>query len=173
MNLIIKPEITSNYQKITEINDLAFGQSNESNLIKNLRKTKNFINKLSLVAELNSEIVGHILFYPIKIQNNAKEFETLSLAPMAVDPNHQKQGIGKKLVREGLRVSKELGFKSVIVLGHPDYYPKFGFVPASNWNIKCPFEVPDNAFMAIELEENALKGIFGIVEYPKEILECC
>jgi predicted N-acetyltransferase YhbS len=107
------------------------------------------------------------LFSKIKIIG-VKEYESLALAPMAVLPKYQKQGIGAKLIKEGLKKAKKIGFDSVFVLGHKDYYPRFGFEKASRWNIKCPFKVPDEAFMAIELSVGALKERSGIVEYPKE-----
>jgi len=97
-----------------------------------------------------------------------KEYEALVLAPMAVLPEFQRQGIGGKLIREGLNKAKELGFDSVTVLGHKDYYPRFGFERASKWNIKSPFEVPDEAFMAIELKPGALAEKTGTLEYPEE-----
>lgn len=87
---------------------------------------------------------------------------------MAVRPELQKIGIGRQLIRHGLKTAKELEFKSVIVLGHEHYYPKFGFEPAEKWDIKAPFDVPSNAFMAIELAKDGLKNISGTVIYPKE-----
>jgi predicted N-acetyltransferase YhbS len=90
---------------------------------------------------------------------------------MAVISEYQKKGIGSKLVAKGLEKAKELGFNSIIVLGYKDYYPKFGFQRASRWDIKCPFEVPDEVFMAIELTEKALNGKPGIVQYPDEFNE--
>ena len=90
------------------------------------------------------------------------------MAPMSVVPEYQRRGVGKQLVTEGLKRAKSIGYKSVIVLGHSEYYPKFGFEPASKWNIKAPFDVPDNVFLAIELEEGGLKGVSGAVEYPDE-----
>jgi len=139
-------------------------------LIDKIRAGDSFIPELSLVAELEGEIVGHILFSKIKILGK-DEYESLALGPMAVVPKHQKQGIGGKLITTGLEIAKKLGFESVIVVGHKDYYPKFGFKRASLWGIKCPFEVPDEAFMAIELVENSLKNKAGTVQYPKEFME--
>ena len=149
---------------------MAFNQENESMLIDKIRAGDSFIPELSLVAELEGEIVGHILFSKIKILGK-DEYESLALGPMAVVPKHQKQGIGGKLITTGLEIAKKLGFESVIVVGHKDYYPKFGFKRASLWGIKCPFEVPDEAFMAIELVENSLKNKAGTVQYPKEFME--
>ena len=151
------------------MNDLAFNQPNEGRMIEALRKNKKFIPKLSLVAEIDSKVVGHILFFPLNIISGEKSFEVLSLAPMAVLPEYQNKRIGKKLVTEGLKKSKEMGYKAVVVLGHPTYYPKFGFELASKWNINLPIEnVPDEASMAIELEEGFLKDKAGIIEYPAE-----
>jgi predicted N-acetyltransferase YhbS len=164
----IRPEMIDDYASITEVNDLAFGQKNEGQLILRLRGTKKFIPELSLVAEIDSRIVGHILFYPIEIKSDDRVFPSLALAPMAVLPEYRKQGIGSKLIEEGLKRARRLGFKSVIVLGHAAYYPRFGFEPASRWGIRPPFEVPDDVFMALELVRDGLKNIKGTVEYPKE-----
>ncbi len=100
--------------------------------------------------------------------SNGNLFESLGLAPMAVSPECQKSGIGGQLVKKGLELAKRLKFKSVVVLGHEHYYPKFGFEPANKWNIKAPFDVPSNFFMAIELEKDGLKNVAGTVIYPKE-----
>jgi len=164
----LRPEMIDDYASITEVNDLAFCQKNEGQLILRLRGTKKFIPELSLVAEIDSRIVGHILFYPIQIKGDDQVFPSLALAPMAVLPEFQKQGIGSQLVREGLKRARKLGFKSVIVLGHAAYYPRFGFEPASRWGVQPPFEVPDDVFMALELVKDGLKDIQGRVEYPPE-----
>lgn len=169
--LKIREETENDYLKIREVNDLAFGQENEGRLIEKLRQTEKFIPGLSLVAEINNEVVGHILFYPVIIHSATADFHSLSLGPMAVTPAYQRQGIGSQLVREGLKAAKTLGHKSVIVVGHPEYYPRFGFKPASQWKIKMPFEVPDEAFLALEIVIDDLKGKSGIVEYPKEFNE--
>ncbi len=110
------------------------------------------------------------LFLPIVIKSGAgdKEYETISLAPLSVRPELQKQGIGGRLIKEGLEACKKLGYGSVIVLGHPEYYPKFGFEPASKWGIDDPFGAPEEAFMALELKEGALEGVSGVVDYPEE-----
>jgi len=167
----IRPEMIDDYASITEVNDLAFGQKNEGQLILRLRGTKKFIPGLSLVAEIEGRLVGHILFYPIEIRSEGKVFPSLALAPMAVLPEYQKQGIGSRLVKEGLKKARKLGFKSVIVLGHAAYYPRFGFEPASRWGIRPPFEVPDDVFMALELVREGLKGVQGVVVYPPEFSE--
>jgi putative acetyltransferase len=169
--LKIRAETENDYPKIREVNDLAFEQENEGRLIERLRQTEKYIPELSLVAELDDEIIGHILFYPITIHSDISKFLSISLGPMAVTPVLQRKGIGSQLVIEGLEAAKKLGHRSVIVVGHPEYYPKFGFKRASQWNIKVPFEVPDDAFLAMELAEGELEGKSGTVEYPKEFNE--
>ena len=164
-------EIDRDYRRITEVNDLGFSQKNEGQLILRLRETKKFIPELSLVAEIEDRIVGHILFYPIEIKSDDKVFPSIALAPMAVLPEYQKKGIGGQLVKEGLKRARDLGFKSVIVLGHAAYYPRFGFEPACRWSIRPPFEVPDDVFMALELVRDGLKGVQGVVVYPPEFSE--
>jgi len=139
-------------------------------LVDALRKNKTaFIPELSLVATQEDKIVGYILFTKINIKDeNNNMHESLVLAPMAVKPELQKSGIGGQLIRNGLEVAKALNFKSVIVLGHEHYYPKFGFEPAAKWNIIAPFEIPSNVFMAIELVKDGLKNATGMVIYPEE-----
>lgn len=170
MNTIIRKEEEKDYKNIYELNKLAFGQENESKLVEKIRRGNSFIPELSLVAEINSRIVGHILFSKIKIIGSSI-FETLALAPMAVIPEFQRQGVGSKLIKKGMQTAKELGFDSIIVLGHKDYYPKFGFRRASEWNIQCPFKVLDEVFMAIELTDGALENKAGTVKYPDEFME--
>ena len=172
MSIIIREENNKDFNEVYEVIRLAFMNAehtdhNEYNLVNKLRGSEAFVKGLSLVAEDNGKIVGHILLTKIKIGNS----ESLALAPLAVLPNYQKSGIGSKLIIESHKRAKELGYRSVIVLGHPDYYPRFGYEPASRWGIKAPFEVPDESFMAIELIENGLKDISGTVNYAKEFFE--
>ena len=127
--------------------------------------------RISLLAYDADKPVGHILFTKASIENGDDNTLMHILAPLAVLPEYQNKGIGGKLVERGIRISRESGFNAVIVVGHPKYYPRFGFKPASNWGIKLPFEVPDEAFLAFELKENALKNCNGTVEYPKEYFD--
>jgi len=169
MDILIRMETEKDYEDISNVNRLAFGQEEESRLVNKIRNGNNFIADLSLVAETGGRIIGHILFSKIKISGSSI-FESLALAPMAVVPDFQRKGIGAKLIVAGISKAKELNFGSIIVLGHKDYYPRFGFQKASKWNIKCPFEIPDEAFMAMELSENALKNKSGTVIYPNEFM---
>lgn len=169
MKLEIRQENKDDFNTVFEVNKLAFGQDNEANLVDLLRTSNAFIPELSLVAIFGNKIVGHILFTKIKIiHKDETETESLALAPMAVRPEYQNKGIGGKLVKHGLNKAKDLQFKSVIVLGHEHYYPKFGFVTADRWNIKSPYDVPTNVFMALELVTDGLKNISGFVKYPNE-----
>jgi putative acetyltransferase len=166
MKLCIRPERPDDYVIITEINDAAFGGKTEGILVEKLRATKEFVRALSLVAELDGTPVGHILFYPVTINSGETRYPTLALAPMSIIPEYQKKKIGSTLVIAGLKRAQELGYRSVIVLGHPDFYRKFAFKTASDWGITPPFEAPDSAFMALEIVLGELEGKAGIVEYP-------
>lgn len=168
--MIIRQETSHDFQAVYEINHLAFEQEGESQLIEKIRKGETFVPELSLVAEQNEKIIGHILFSKIKIIGEQSS-PSLALAPMSVHPDFQNKGIGSQLITTGLQIAKNLNFEHVIVLGHKDYYPKFGFQKASKWNIRCPFEVPDDHFMAIELEEGSLENKSGLVEYPPVFFE--
>lgn len=169
-NIHIRKEQKVDIPAVFDLNCAAFEQEEEANLVDALRKNEQvFIPELSIVATLGDQIVGHILFSKIKIIDaEQKKHESLALAPMAVVPTFQNKGIGGQLVRYGLQRAKELGYNSVIVLGHEHYYPRFGFVSAEKWGIKAPYEVPTSFFMGIELQEGALETVSGVVEYPAE-----
>lgn len=166
MNITIRPEIPEDYPGITRVNDIAFKRTAEGRLIEELRKLKKYNCNLSIVAESGGEIIGHVLFTPVFIENEGQKFISLTLAPMSVLPEYQKKSVGKLLIVYGLQAAKDAGYESIVVLGHPSYYPKFGFKKASGWNIKSPFPAPDEAFMAIELIPGSLEGISGKVIFP-------
>jgi predicted N-acetyltransferase YhbS len=171
MNILIRSEKKSDYRDIKEITDLAFKQENEGLMIRKLRENPKYIEDLSLVAIVDEKIVGHILFFPVDIKNESRINTTLSLAPISVHPDFQNKKIGSLLIKAGLKKASELGFSSAIVVGHANYYPRFGFKPASLWNIKPPFEIPDKVFMALELKLEGLKDCSGVVEFPNEYQE--
>ena len=126
---------------------------------------------LSLVAVADDRVVGHILFSTVSIEAAEKTVSALGLAPMAVLPEFQRQGIGSLLVRSGLEECRKAGHRVVVVLGHPDYYPRFGFVPSTRHGIKSEFDVPDEVFMVTELSEGALSGCAGTAKYQPEFSE--
>ncbi|PHG36115.1 GNAT family N-acetyltransferase [Bacillus toyonensis] len=171
----IRQEQKNDYRKTEEVVKEAFlneefSDKKEHELVKRIRECDAFISELSIVA-VDKEIVGHIMLSKITIEQGGTTVDSLALAPVSIAPSHQKKGIGGKLITAALEKAKELGYGSVVVLGHPEYYPKFGFERASQWNIKAPFEVPDEVFMVMELRENTLQGVEGIVQYSSAFAE--
>ncbi|MBX0353871.1 GNAT family N-acetyltransferase [Bacillus toyonensis] len=171
----IRKEQKNDYRKTEEVVKEAFlneefSDKKEHELVKRIRECDAFIPELSIVA-VDKEIVGHIMLSKITIEQGGTTVDSLALAPVSIAPSHQKKGIGGKLITAALEKAKELGYGSVVVLGHPEYYPKFGFERASQWNIKAPFEVPDEVFMVMELRENTLQGVEGIVQYSSAFAE--
>lgn len=170
-NVEIKEETAGDFPAVYNVHSTAFGRKEEARLTDRLRLSNAYIPQLSLVAILEGKVVGHIMFTKIDIINDENIIQSLSLAPMAVIPEMQGKGIGGQLVRYGLTKAKELGYKSVIVLGHKDYYPRFGFVSTQKWQIKPPFNVPANTFMGLELDENSLSNAAGTVKYADEFIQ--
>ncbi|HAH24734.1 MAG TPA: GNAT family N-acetyltransferase [Prolixibacteraceae bacterium] len=174
--LHIRKETPDDYPWIIELTERAFktmpfSNGKEGALVEKLRKASTFIERLSLVAELNGQVVGHILFTPMSIENGQIQCESLTLAPVSVLPEFQNRGIGSKLILAGHQRAKGLGFNSVIVFGHPGYYPRFGYKPASFWGIKSPVPLPsEDVFMALELTPGKLSGVTGTVVLPPEFI---
>jgi predicted N-acetyltransferase YhbS len=176
MEINIRQEVQADYQIVFNLIEQAFRNEMISNkkeqfLVERLRKSDGFVPELSLVAEVNHQIFGYILLTKIIIEANTESVTSLALAPVAVLPTFQKQGIGGRLIEEAHRIATELGYKSVILLGHEKYYPKFGYRTLYHFNISLPFEAPKENCMAIELISDALKNKNGIVIYPKEFFE--
>jgi putative acetyltransferase len=164
----IRPETPADYYPIYEINKTAFdGREAEPRLVEALRGTEHFIPELSLVAEDEGELVGHILFTKLIVETEADRLVGISLAPMAVRPSHQNEGIGSALVKYGIEKVRELGYPFIIVLGHPWFYPRFGFSAALARSLECPFGECGEAWMALELKPGALQGVRGKVVYPE------
>lgn len=148
---------------------LAFGQPQEADVVDKLRQ--NCPDLLPLVAVLDKRIVGHILFSPATVEAKGMVIHGMGLAPMSVLPEYQRQGIGSQLVRSGIEELKERHCPFVIVLGHAEYYPRFGFEPASTQGISSEWEVPDEAFMVLVLDEAVMRGISGVARYRLEFAE--
>ncbi|MBN1163805.1 MAG: N-acetyltransferase [Candidatus Krumholzibacteriota bacterium] len=164
--LKIRHEKSEEREIVAQINRQAFGDETESTLVASIRESEHFIPQLSLVAERDGRVVGHILFSPISIQQSDVTHPALALAPMAVLPDFQRRGIGAALIRRGLEECKRLKQQVVVLIGHPEYYPRFGFKPAREYGLSLDFDVPGEAFMVLELEKGALKKIGGVVKYP-------
>ncbi len=163
----VRREQTSDIEAIRDINNLAFGQPDEGLIIDRLRKSGGEL--LSLVAVIENKTVGHIFFSPVTLEGASKTVQGMGLAPMSVLPEFQRQGIGSKLVTEGIETIKRSGCPFIIVLGHEKYYPRFGFERASKYGFTCQWEgVPDDAFMALILNYNEIKDVSGVVKYRDE-----
>lgn len=161
-------ETTEDFDAIRAVNTAAFGRENEANLVDQLRLAAS---TLSFVAVQAEQIVGHIFFSPVSVEGKSpKDLLMLGLAPMAVLPEYQRQGIGSLLIQHSLKVCSESGCHAVVVLGHPKYYPRFGFVPAREKELECEYGVPDEVFMILELESGTLRGCRGIVKYRPEFI---
>lgn len=173
MSIRIRKETPEDFRKVFSLIQLAFSDEvlsdhQEQFLVERLRNSQAFEPELSLVAELDQEIVGYILLTKIKIKNNQQKNTFLAMAPVAVLPHYQGKGIGSQLILTAHNRAKNLGYTAIVVLGHDKYYPKFGYQLAENFGITLPFEVPRENCMIIELVPNSLKGVYGEVEYAKE-----
>ena len=155
-DIIIRQETVKDFDQIRTVIESAFRNMEESDhtehiLVEKLRESDAYIPELSLVAETgNNQIIGHILLSKVKIVNENNSYTALALAPLSVLPSHQRMGIGGMLIKEAHRRAAKLGYAATVLLGHKDYYPKFGYPKASVFGIKIPFNVPDENCMVVE-----------------------
>ncbi len=161
----VRAETADDFNAIDVVNLSAFQGEAEAQLIGELRKSPVFIPDLSLVAELNGRIVGHVVLSRIKLVSDQGDSEILALGPMSVVPSQSHRGIGSELIDAAVARAKPLCYKAIVVAGHPDYYRRFGFKPATDWGVSCNLPIPDDALTAMELVDGALSG-GGKVEYP-------
>lgn len=176
MKIKIRQENSTDYAEVAQLIEAAFKNEEYSDhtehlLVDRLRYSNAFIPELSLIAELEKQIVGHILLTKIKIVNEHNSFDSLALAPVSVKPDFQKQGIGGQLIKAAHQKAMDLGHHSIVLLGHAQYYPKFGYELTSKYNIKLPFDAPEANCMIIELTKGSLQDVFGTVEYDKAFYE--
>jgi len=160
--VLIREEKPEDVAGIRNVVSAAFGRAAEAQVVDQLReRARPFV---SLVAEHDGQIVGHVCFTPVTLDGKP-DVRMVSLAPMAVLPTFQVRGLGAALVLTGFEHLRLQGIGSVVVVGHPAYYPRFGFVPASRFGLKSEYNVPDDVFMACELDPGALQGVSGLVSY--------
>lgn len=166
----VRSERLEDVGAVHSLNVAAFGRVNEADLVDKLR---GLASTFSFVAVESAQIVGHVFFSPVAIAGNwADDLSILGLAPVAVLPEQQRQGIGTLLIQQSLAMCAQLGYGAVVVLGDPNYYSRFGFIPAKAKGLGCEYTVPDEAFMVLELERDALKECSGIVKYCSEFNQC-
>jgi putative acetyltransferase len=162
----VRDETALDLDAVRTINRAAFGRAGEADLVDALRRQARPC--LSLVAELDAAVIGHIMFSPVTLdppENAPADARLMGIGPMAVLPPHQRRGVGSALVRTGLDRCRALGVAAVVVLGHPAFYPRFGFAPASRAGIGCEYDAPDEAFMLLALRPGALRGTRGVARY--------
>jgi putative acetyltransferase len=160
--VLIRDEKQKDRVAVHAVNVSAFETPAETDLVDALRKQAHSV--VSLVAVKGRIIVGHIMFSPVSLSGHPG-LKIMGLAPMAVAPEHQHKGIGSALVRAGLERCKQLGFGAVVVLGHPGYYPRFDFAPSTRFGIKSEYEMPEEAFMVLELLPGYLRDASGTIKY--------
>ena len=162
MDMPIRQEEPKDYTAVHTVNSAAFESPAEANLVDALRKEAQPV--VSLVAEVDGEVIGHIMFSPVMLSGYTN-LKIMGLGPMAVAPAHQRKGIGSGLVTAGLEKCKELGTGAVVVLGHTWFYPRFGFVPSVNYGINSEYDVPPEVFMVLELVPGYLQGVCGTIKF--------
>lgn len=173
IDVIIREERQKDFEKINQVVKAAFKNVEQTDhtehlLVKRLRKSQAYIPALSLVAQTpQGEIVGHLLLSKAHIINGSQSFEVLALAPLSVASAFQRNSIGSKLIEVAHQRAKKLGYAAIVLLGHKDYYPRFGYKKASLFGVSFPFNAPDDCCMVAELRKNALRGISGVVCYSQ------
>lgn len=167
MMIDIREEHADDFAAIREVNRRAFGQDQEANIVDALRS--NGAALVSLVATLDGRVVGYIMYSPISVGDEpAPAVIGAALGPMSVLPEHQRLGIGSKLVNAGTQKLNAEGYPFIIVLGHANFYPRFGFKPANTFGVKCEWPIPDEAFMLLPLDHTKLHAIRGLARYRHE-----
>jgi putative acetyltransferase len=164
--LHVRPERAGDEVAIARVHDAAFGRADESRIVDAIRRAGR--SNVSLVAADGSGVVGHILLTPVVVESAQATVGVMGLGPMAVLPALQRKGVGSQLVREGLQACARTGCRAVVVVGHPEFYPRFGFRAASAYGLRCEYPVPDEVFMAVELAPGVLEGCSGLVRYLRE-----
>lgn len=168
--VIVRQETADDIRAIDVVNISAFQGEDEAQLVTELRKSAAFIPELSLVAEIHNRIVGHVLLFAVSLASAEGDQRILALAPMGVVPSQSHRGIGSALVRASLTKAGSLGYSGIVVIGHPEFYKRFGFKSAAQWNLTCAVPVSDDAVTAFELVKGGFKK-GGPIRYPQVFLD--
>lgn len=176
LDLQIRQEQESDYKAVESVVESAFrsmkySEQTEHLIVNRLRNSSAFVPELSLVALLDQTIIGHILISKVLVKNKDAQFEILSLAPVSVNPSFQLRGVGTALIERAHEIAKSLDYKAIVLIGHKDYYPKFGYVQSDQFGISFPFDSAAENCLVKELKTGALENISGCVQYPKEFME--
>lgn len=173
MDIKIRQEVPEDYKAVFELTveafkDLEVSDHTEQFLVERMRKSEAFIPELSLVAVFAGKVIGHIMLSKVSIVNNSNNLTSLVLGPVSVLPEYQKKGIGSSLIQRSHELACTLGYHSVVLIGHPNYYPRFGYKRAAEFGLTFPFEAPDEACMAVELIPDSLQNAVGRIVFPVE-----
>lgn len=166
MSIIIRPETVADRAAVRNVVLAAFGRSAEADLVDSIRSSDVCVPDLSLVAETDGSVVGHILFTHVTLNNETSGL--LGLGPVAVIPDVQGKGVGNALIREGIKKAASLGYDGIVLVGNPRYYGRYGFAPASRFGLRSAFRVLDDVFQAMPLQPGGLDGLNGTVRYSPE-----
>jgi putative acetyltransferase len=164
----IREERPADVAAVREVNRRAFEQERESNIVDALRANGGAL--LSLVATIDDQVVGHVMYSRVSVGDMVNG---AALGPMAVLPEHQRQGIGTRLIDTANQKIKDAGYPFIIVVGHAEYYPRFGFRPAGKYGIKCEWDVPEEVFMVLMLDAAKMQGVAGLAKYRDEFSTIC
>jgi putative acetyltransferase len=169
-SITVRPESNDDIRAIDVVHISAFGGEAEAQLVSTLREAATYNRELSLVAELGGRIVGHALLTRVPLRRNGEEIHVLALGPMSVVPSQSHRGIGSKLIQASILLAKEKGYGSIVVLGHPEYYKRFGFVMARDLGVSCNLPAPEDALTVMEIVDGNLAN-GGHIEYPEPFVE--
>lgn len=164
--ITVRPETAEDIRAIDVVHISAFGGEAEAQLVSALRESTTYNRELSQVAELGGRIVGHVLLTRVPLRKEGEEKHVLALGPMSVVPSQSHRGIGSELINASIKLAKEKGYGAIVVLGHPEYYKRFGFVQARDLQVTCNLPAPEDALTVMEIVDGNLAG-GGHVEYPE------
>jgi putative acetyltransferase len=169
-SITVRPESSEDIRAIDVVHISAFGGEAEAQLVSTLRESATYNRELSLVAELNGRIVGHVLLTRVPLRREGEEKHVLALGPMSVVPSQSHRGIGSKLIQAAIMLARDKGYGSIVVLGHPEYYRRFGFIVAKELGVSCNLPAPEDAMTVMEIVDGNLAG-GGHIEYPEPFVE--